>query len=94
MQSNSQPGGPGSAEFRLMTTTLEKALSAVRDKKQSRKLGRYEMDTVHRIQVRITLFLIVGEEEVMTTSTFTSGRTAIVQAVRERGESDQTAAQR
>jgi hypothetical protein len=61
MQSNSQPGGPGSAEFRLMTTTLEKALSAVRDKKQSRKLGRYEMDTVHRIQVRITLFLIVGE---------------------------------
>ena len=32
--------------------TLEKALETVRAKKQSRKLGRYEVDIVHRIQVR------------------------------------------
>lgn len=51
-QSNSQAGGPGSAEFRLMTTSLERALSAVRSKKQSRKLGRYEVEAVHRIQVQ------------------------------------------
>lgn len=31
--------------------TLEKALETVRAKKQSRKLGRYEVDIVHRIQV-------------------------------------------
>jgi hypothetical protein len=50
-QSQSQAGGPGSAEFRLMSSTLEKALGTVRAKKQSRKLGRYEVDLLHRIQV-------------------------------------------
>lgn len=34
-----------------MATSLERALNTVQGKKQSRKLGRYEVDTVHRIQV-------------------------------------------
>jgi hypothetical protein len=37
-------------EFRLMTTSLEKALGKIKAKKQSRKLGRYEMGTIYRIQ--------------------------------------------
>lgn len=53
VQSNSQPGAGGASEFRLMTTTLEKVMNTIQSKKQSRKLGRYEMDIVHRIQVSI-----------------------------------------
>ena len=37
-------------EFRVMTTSFEKALNKIQTKKQSRKLGRYNMNTSYRIQ--------------------------------------------
>ena len=37
-------------EFRIMTSTLEKTVKKIIYKKQSRKLGRYPMSTVLRIQ--------------------------------------------
>ena len=37
-------------EFRIMTTSLEKVLNKIQSKKQSRKLGRYSMNTSYRIQ--------------------------------------------
>jgi hypothetical protein len=37
-------------EFRIMTSTLEKTVKKIIYKKQSRKLGRYPMSTILRIQ--------------------------------------------
>lgn len=37
-------------EFRIMTSSLEKIVQKIQNKKQSRKLGRYPMATVYRIQ--------------------------------------------
>ena len=37
-------------EFRLMTTSMEKVVTRIQAKKQSRKLGRYSLNTVFRIQ--------------------------------------------
>ena len=50
-QSNSNPGGPGSGEFRVQAISLEKVVNQIRTHKQSRKLGRYEIDIIYRIQV-------------------------------------------
>lgn len=45
----SQISGPN--DLRITTTTLEKVMEQIKNKKQSRKLGRYDMDTIFRIQV-------------------------------------------
>jgi hypothetical protein len=37
-------------EFRLMTTSMEKVVNRIQARKQSRKVGRYAMDTIYRIQ--------------------------------------------
>ena len=37
-------------EFRVMTTSMEKVMNKIKSKKQSRKIGRYEMSTIYRIQ--------------------------------------------
>ncbi|KAJ1428290.1 hypothetical protein B484DRAFT_449925 [Ochromonadaceae sp. CCMP2298] len=37
-------------EFRLMTVSMEKVVGQIQSKKQSRKLGRYDVDMVYRIQ--------------------------------------------
>ena len=37
-------------EFRIMTSSLEKVLNKIQSKKQSRKLGRHNMNTSYRIQ--------------------------------------------
>ena len=37
-------------EFRVMTTSMEKVMYKIKSKKQSRKIGRYEMGTIYRIQ--------------------------------------------
>lgn len=38
-------------EFKLMTTSMEKVVNKIQSRKQSRKLGRYKMSSVFRIQV-------------------------------------------
>eukprot|EP01039_Chlorochromonas_danica_P002941 gene2941-3209_t len=45
-QSNSQNVN----EFRIMTVSMEKVLSQIQAKKQSRKMGRFDIDLVYRIQ--------------------------------------------
>jgi hypothetical protein len=50
-------GGAGSADFRLNTVSLEKVMNQIKAKKQSRKLGRMEIDLIHRIQVPVTAFI-------------------------------------
>jgi hypothetical protein len=50
-------GGAGSADFRLNTVSLEKVMNQIMAKKQSRKLGRMELDLIHRIQVPVTAFI-------------------------------------
>lgn len=37
-------------EFRVMTTSLEKIIGKIQSKKQSRKLGRYEVSMIYRLQ--------------------------------------------
>jgi len=37
-------------EFRLMTVSMEKIVNQIQTRKQSRKLGRYKMDLIYRIQ--------------------------------------------
>ena len=37
-------------EFRVMATSMEKIMNRIQAKKQSRKLGRYTVSTIHRIQ--------------------------------------------
>eukprot|EP01042_Synura_sphagnicola_P007301 gene7301-9356_t len=45
-------GSPQSVnEFRIMVTSMEKVMNRIVAKKQSRKLGRFPVSTVHRIQV-------------------------------------------
>jgi hypothetical protein len=47
-------------DFYIMTMPLEKVLSTIQSKKQSRKITRYEIDSLHKIQVGwfpIILFL-------------------------------------
>jgi len=39
-----------SNEFRLMTVSMEKIVNQIQSRKQSRKLGRYKMDLIYRIQ--------------------------------------------
>lgn len=44
-------GSPGNVnEFRVMTTSMEKVMQKIQYKKQSRKLGRFPLSTVFRIQ--------------------------------------------
>lgn len=45
-QTNSQSAN----EFRIMTTSMERVVDSIQSRKQSRKLGRYKMDIVYRIQ--------------------------------------------
>ena len=40
-------------EFRVMTISMEKVVNKIQSRKQSRKLGRYKMPSVHRIQVQL-----------------------------------------
>jgi hypothetical protein len=37
-------------EFRVMTTSMEKVVNKIQSRKQSRKLGRYKMSSIYRIQ--------------------------------------------
>eukprot|EP01032_Pedospumella_encystans_P017524 gene17524-19965_t len=48
-QMNSQAGA-GIPEFLLKAVPLERAINKIRSHKQSRKLGRYEVDTIYRLQ--------------------------------------------
>lgn len=44
-------GSPGNInEFRIMTTSMEKIVTKIQSRKQSRKLGRYPMNLIYRIQ--------------------------------------------
>jgi hypothetical protein len=38
-------------EFRVTAVSMEKILKQIEEKKQSRKMGRYDMDLILRIQV-------------------------------------------
>jgi len=46
----SQVNSQSSNEFRVMSVSMEKIVNQIQSKKQSRKLGRYDIDLVYRIQ--------------------------------------------
>lgn len=52
-------GRGGTADFRLKTTSLERVVNMIQRHKQSRKLGRYEVDTILRIQVCIRTYMLL-----------------------------------
>ena len=60
LEEMSQINNANMNELRVMTVSMEKVLNQIQSKKQSRKLGRYEMDLVYRIQVIIHFTCIVG----------------------------------
>ena len=45
-----QASGSNANEFRVMATSMEKVVNKIQAKKQSRKLGRYPVGTIFRIQ--------------------------------------------
>ncbi len=49
----SQANSANMNEFRIMAISMEKVMQQIQSKKQSRKLGRYNMDIIYRIQVTI-----------------------------------------
>lgn len=51
LEEMSQVNSANVNELRIMTVSMEKVLNQIQSKKQSRKLGRYEMDLIYRIQV-------------------------------------------
>lgn len=51
LEEMSQVNNANVNELRIMTVSMEKVLTQIQSKKQSRKLGRYEMDLIYRIQV-------------------------------------------
>ena len=51
-------GRGGTADFRLKTTSLERVVNMIQRHKQSRKLGRYDVDTILRIQVSTYVLLM------------------------------------
>ncbi|RYG64461.1 hypothetical protein EON64_13940, partial [archaeon] len=50
LQEMAQQHGPQAGEMRLSATSMERVLVQMESKKQSRKLGRFDVDTVLRIQ--------------------------------------------
>jgi Tic22-like family len=48
-----QASGSGAGEFRVMATSMEKVVNKIQAKKQSRKLGRYPVGNIYRIQPSI-----------------------------------------
>eukprot|EP00599_Poterioochromonas_sp_BG-1_P004230 CAMPEP_0173144258 /NCGR_PEP_ID=MMETSP1105-20130129/7127_1 /TAXON_ID=2985 /ORGANISM="Ochromonas sp., Strain BG-1" /LENGTH=301 /DNA_ID=CAMNT_0014057907 /DNA_START=516 /DNA_END=1421 /DNA_ORIENTATION=- len=50
MNEMTQSNPSHASEFRIMTVSMEKVLNLIQNKKQSRKMARYEIDMIYRIQ--------------------------------------------
>lgn len=50
MHEMAQTNAANANEFRITTISMEKVFSQIQSRKQSRKMGRYKMDTIFRIQ--------------------------------------------
>lgn len=52
MNEMSQSNSANANEFRITTVSMEKVFTQIQSRKQSRKMGRYPMDIIYRIQAR------------------------------------------